>query len=360
MTTKRPVTKSTARKGVNYVRSIVDSYNCIFQEIDLENDVGNDAIIEFIKNEETTSLCIGVQIKAGNSNIHNDYYSLKADKEHFEYWKNHILPIIGIVYNPQDNNAVWVDISEYLKSNSALINKGPYVIKISKSNLFSQETFSEIMDYYLKYQRQYKDEDNFGKSLELFADIKNINQCQDGIISLFYNHRNRKAAWFYLINCFKCIKDESVLNRLIFALCHIPGHGDIFWYKNNIIDENTRTYAQEVMADSFGEAEITKLLSAIDENGIQRGTLGQCVHSIIDICPNKTTFLEKISFNKTISEEIRIHAFYLCIYYIQFKDLERAKVIAKEYLAQNNHSDYYDIIKEIIETLKKSAFVGLY
>jgi len=39
----------------NYVRSIVQSFNCIFQIIEGRNDQGNDAYIEFVEDNRATN-----------------------------------------------------------------------------------------------------------------------------------------------------------------------------------------------------------------------------------------------------------------------------------------------------------------
>jgi hypothetical protein len=64
---KYPRTNSTAKVGVGYIQSIVDHHNCIFQEIDTKNDLGVDAIIEIIKEEEPVSKFVATQIKSGKS-----------------------------------------------------------------------------------------------------------------------------------------------------------------------------------------------------------------------------------------------------------------------------------------------------
>lgn len=99
MTTKRKTTKAICQEGINYLKTIVAKNSCIFQEIDLNNDVGNDAYIEFIVIEESTSFCIATQVMSGKSNRRKNHYSLGADKDHFDYWYNHNLPICGIVYD---------------------------------------------------------------------------------------------------------------------------------------------------------------------------------------------------------------------------------------------------------------------
>ena len=96
------MSRAIERRGVNYVRDIVESSNCTFTEIHSESDLGLDAYIEFILGEEAAGCCIGVQIKSGKSYVSSDQrtYYLRGDKDHFGYWKSLVLPIAGIVFNP--------------------------------------------------------------------------------------------------------------------------------------------------------------------------------------------------------------------------------------------------------------------
>lgn len=254
MPTKRKQTKATERAGINYVRTIVENHNCIFQEIDLGNDVGNDAYIEFIQGENATSCCIAVQIKSGASYINpgKDGYVLKADKNHFEYWHSHILPIGAIVFNPLDNTAAWCDITAYLDDNPDSIQSGPYSIHISSDQRFDKDSFDDFLRHFLSYQQRYRKEENFAKALEGFADIENIQTCLDGIRSLFSYHRQRPASWYYLISCFANYRERTILETLTWILTHLPGHGDILWHKGNIIDEHTREKALAFLISRFG------------------------------------------------------------------------------------------------------------
>lgn len=45
---KRKKSAATERKGVNYIRSVVEESGSIFQEITRDNDYGNDAFIELV------------------------------------------------------------------------------------------------------------------------------------------------------------------------------------------------------------------------------------------------------------------------------------------------------------------------
>ena len=119
MTTQRKLTASTAALGVDYVQTLVHKDNSIFNKIDQDNDVGNDAYVEFIENQMTTGCCIAMQIKSGLSYVSADgkTFYFRADKAHFEYWANHSLPVCGVVYDPTRNVAVWCDITAFFSSN---------------------------------------------------------------------------------------------------------------------------------------------------------------------------------------------------------------------------------------------------
>jgi hypothetical protein len=53
----------TAKEGINFIRSAVEGGGCLFIKIEQENDLGVDAIIEFIENERPLNKQIAVQIR---------------------------------------------------------------------------------------------------------------------------------------------------------------------------------------------------------------------------------------------------------------------------------------------------------
>ena len=104
-----------SREGINHVRSIVERCNSAFQEISQHNDLGNDAYVEFIHDEQATSFCVALQVKTGKSFLRRNSALIIADREHFEYWRNHILPIAGIVHDPERGLSYWTNITQFLR-----------------------------------------------------------------------------------------------------------------------------------------------------------------------------------------------------------------------------------------------------
>ncbi len=355
-------TKVVENKGVNFVGEIVTNSNSIFNKIDGSNDVGLDGYIEFVENENVTGLCIGVQIKAGDSNLgkNEDKIYLKADKEHFEYWQSHILPIIGIVYIPKENKGFWIDITHYLNENKNVIEEGPYNIKLKRENELSIISFKKIHDQLKKYISEYSQYWNFGKSLSLFVDEHDFEDRIQAIKSLFYHHRNRKETWYYLIRQFGIEEDKVIQRNLIHIFMYLEGHGDTYWHKGNIIDESIRKYGKNLLKKHFKEKELEILLNNIDEGGIARGTIGQDIHSLINIIPDRIELMKKIILNNKTPDQSRSYAGLLLINEFQNYDLERAKNFAQSMMSNFPKSENYRQFEMIKEMLENDEYINLY
>ena len=291
MTTKRKQSKSTSQAGVRFVEGVVNEHNSIFQEIALENDIGNDAYIEFIKNEQATGCCIAAQIKSGDSYVTSDgNFFLRADKDHFEYWHSHVLPIAAIVYNPTKKVAAWCDVTEYLIQHVDRIETGPYNIEITSSQEFSSANFHIFTAHFLKYTKPYKYK--FSMALERFADISNAQNCLDGMKYLFSFQRNNTASWYYVINCFQNFRRHRLLFYLISMIAYLPGHGDIFWHKDNIINDHTCEVALRFLKERFGRIEILCMLEVLtDGGGFGRGALGPPIEAIVSQVRDRRSLL---------------------------------------------------------------------
>jgi Domain of unknown function (DUF4365) len=171
MTTKRKKSKSIARSGVNYVRMVVEECNCIFHEIDLDNDVGNDAYVEFIESEEATGSLIAAQIKSGQSYFRDDqgHAVVQSDRNHFEYWHSHSLPVAMIAYDPVSGSAAWFDITEFLMHYPEVIERGPYTIRVPVSQRLDEDSFPVFYNHFAAYRDLYRQEAFFGRALGAFA-----------------------------------------------------------------------------------------------------------------------------------------------------------------------------------------------
>jgi hypothetical protein len=317
MSTKRKETVAISSRGVNYVRTLVEAQNCIFQKIDLENDQGNDAYIEFVRDEQSTGCLIAAQIKSGASYISEDgsTFFLKSDRSHFEYWAACSLPVVGIVFNPQTQVAAWCNVTAFLAANPGNIVRGPYTIPIFSSQVLSPQTFSAFTEHFLSYQATYRSDQSFGRTLELFSNKSDIRGCQDALWSLFSFHRQRVATWYYLISCLRQFSNHVLLGRIVEQLSLIKGHGDVFWSKTNIIRDDVAEAALSFMEHSLCKEDFITLLGCVHECGFSRGTIGQCVHVIIDVSKRRNELLKSIAFDSSIPDDTRHAALVLLVFH---------------------------------------------
>src|SRR5439155_18808955 len=139
-------------------------------------------------------------------------------------------------------------------------------------------------------------------------------------------------TWYYLLSCLRHFRGHPLLRPIVVRLCHIPGHGDIFWHNENIIDSEVTKTALSFMKRSLGREDVISLLESIDENGFSRGSIGQCVHPIIDVSEQRVALLTSVAFDGGISEETRFWAMLLLICEAQRISKEEALALIRRYL----------------------------
>lgn len=337
----------------------MERHNSTFQEIDLHNDLGNDAYVEFVVEENATGCCVALQIKSGHSYCVSPYkYVFKSDRDHFEYWASHTLPVLAVIFDPDAQRAFWVDITEHLRQHPSLITEGPYTISADQE--LSDTTFNEFRRHCLCYRDQFSSEPNFGRALESFSVREDVEKCFDGLRALFAYHRQQTSTWYYLISCLSNYRAHPILRTLIARLCHIPGHGDILWGKGNLIDEQVRRSGLLFMGERFDRRDALTMLSTIDDAGIQRGTIGQCVHTLVDTIADREETMESIAIDKGQCERIRHSAILFAVDAAQSRSVEHAIGLLDRIAQAIHEEDLADVVSWLKHELLKSGFVSLY
>ena len=330
-------TNATAKAGTNYIRTIVETHNCIFQKIDQENDVGIDALIELVKNERPTGNFIASQIKSGNS-----YFDKKANLckipigDHRDYWSNHSLPVYGIVYIPELDTAYWVNIKSYLNENptETTISFEPTLV-----NIINKATF---ITQFIPHLTGEAPDISFELAKQLFQS-KNPDELYLGLYTLFKKYADRNEVWKIFVDYFQTHKVEEIPEMLVYYLSVIPWHPDMLFYKDSHTEES-RNYGKSLI-NKFAKYDIEKLLHFIDEeNMISRGSLGQSVEAIVSSVPNFLEYLEQIIKDKT--QEIKIREF-AAIIYAYHKDIDSINILST---ISKNESWY---IQELINHIRE-------
>lgn len=106
-------TKAMERIGVNACGLLFEKNGFVFREQSIA-DYGIDAIIETKDESYPTGKMIAVQIKSGESffteRVGNDVI-FRIDEKHRNYWINHALPVIIVLYSPSKDNCIWAIVN---------------------------------------------------------------------------------------------------------------------------------------------------------------------------------------------------------------------------------------------------------
>jgi Domain of unknown function (DUF4365) len=291
-------TNITSKTGLNFVRTIVEDAGSLFHKIEQENDLGIDALIEFVRNDQPLGKQIALQVKSGKS-----YFNSKSEQclipieNHRDYWSKYPLPVIGITYVPDLKRAHWVDIKPYLKQfpEAAIIR-----FTSGEANRLDADTFQrvflptilgEVPDIFLP------------QALSLFRSSKQ-DESYLGLVALFRRHPNELEVWREFVQNFVDRQPRDIPLTLIYYLAHIPWHGDIA-YSGETITKETREYVRSLFG-RFGRAEIEKLLGFIDmENQISRGAIGQSVEALVSSLPDVDSALSAIASDASCDMFVR-------------------------------------------------------
>jgi hypothetical protein len=313
----------TAKKGVNFVREIVESSGCLFHKIEQENDLGIDGIIEFIQDEKPANKSIAVQIKSGPSYFQSNKKTCVIPIEnHRDYWSNYALPVCGIVYIPELGKGFWTNIKSHLENDKEL-----KTIKFiaDRSNQLDLANFNRLFLPNILNQTP----DLTLIEAVSFFDSANENEFVLGSLILFRKYVNEKITWDKYINHILNDTLENLNGGIIYRLAHIPWHPDI-WYRGESISEETKNYALKKI-NRFEKPEVIKLLSLIEEGiGIQRGTIGQSIEAILSKVNGIENILAEIINDKNIDLLIRHSASAIYAYYLQEKSFDLLENFTEE------------------------------
>lgn len=342
-------TKTTGELGVIEVNKVVRLNNSIFQVIQHENDIGVDALIEFIKDQVPTNKIIGVQIKTGDSYFYENGDSKLPIDGHYDYWRNYPLNVYGITCKISretgQSELFWVDITRYIKEHKNEIETGQMNIIRYPSNDLSKFDIHNFKKIFMPYVFHETPDISYKEAVELF-NSKKPEELAIGLRVLFKRYSDRNDVWDAFIDYFKNGNIRTIPSDLVYVLSHIPWHGDL-WEKG-AITELARQYAREKIK-KFSRDDVIKLLCFVEDGEISRGTIGQCVEAILYIIDGINQYLESIITDSTILLELREIAALIYAYYKGQDSINFLKRI-----------DDSEIIGLIISSIQEYGSINLY
>ena len=280
----------TAKKGINFTRSLVEENGSLFHKVEHENDLGIDGVIEFIRDEQPLHQMAAVQIKSGPSFYDASSTQCKIPVEnHAEYWLKYNLPVIGLVYVPALNRAYWVNVKRHLERNPGA---SMILFSANQANQLDSDRFRTV---FLPTILGETPDLPLQEALSLLKS-SNADERSLGLQIVFRRYPNRRETWDGMVSLFLSRAKGELPPKIVYYFAHIPWHGDIFGFGEPVTEE-TKEYVKTLF-DQFGKPEVIKLLEFVDEETmISRGSLGQSVEAVV------ASMTEGLSFCRAIAAD---------------------------------------------------------
>lgn len=176
----------TERLGVNETEKIViQNLGWIFREQPIV-DVGLDAIIEQVENDEPTGRFIAIQIKSGSGNFYKTQKGLShyVTNIHYNYWLNLSIPIILIAHIPEEGKTYWQEITE----TNLKRNKKSWKIEIPFKQEFSEKSEKRLVKIAsIKNDKRfdiYRGRVDSNEIKDIIEDLRSLNNAADCLFNI--------------------------------------------------------------------------------------------------------------------------------------------------------------------------------
>jgi hypothetical protein len=260
----------TERAGVNFARGVVEGAGSLFKEINLQHDFGQDATMVLVVDGHVRPREVAFQIKSGASYVSPGLCHLPASAAHIYFWAEHDLVTLGVVYDPSEKAAWWIDLQTAARGFRASNPKSGTTFTYAKGlwNRFDDTDFASILVPTLLGEAP-------SVPLERLCTwvMSNDIETHDiGVRAIRARYYREAAAWDCLIDAFRSKPIEQLTLNLPLGLAKLLGHDDLGYYSGQIPAAIRVPSIAKVL--TFGPDEIAKLLSMLPDSDFERPSLG--------------------------------------------------------------------------------------
>ncbi|RZB19624.1 DUF4365 domain-containing protein [Streptomyces sp. F001] len=112
-----PPNRRIERAGVNALRSFLDEHDHLVQEIAGGTDHGEDCFVMLTRQRKRTGYSFTAQVKTGKKYKRARGYAIDVG-HHFTDWRSSKVPVIGVVYDVDEQRMFWINLTLYLNASA--------------------------------------------------------------------------------------------------------------------------------------------------------------------------------------------------------------------------------------------------
>lgn len=243
-----------------------------------ERDIGIDGFVQVTDDGgKPTGDVFAVQVKSGASYLRSTGGAVPVDG-HGDLWRQASSPVIAVVHDTASGAMWWSNASDALDHN-------PKLTKVAVTTRLP-EGDEDVMPL-LRSVRLHAD---FRIGVPRGLGSTDVDeQVAAAWQSLFLGSRSSHAL--IALRRVLVSLDPVARAHAVEALGHCTPHPDIFWTKDTLLPTAIRDEVRSTFRWSLEE--VVALLEVIDENGIDRGSVGQSMYMLIFEDPGCTAVLRR-------------------------------------------------------------------
>jgi len=241
---------ASERGAVNAVRTLLEAHRHVVDEVEGRNDYGRDLIVDITERGEITGAIIGIQVKGDRRFIKDGDWELPASPKDRRYWAESSVPIVGVLWNPDDGGMRWINLTAYARTDPTIStwpftrprrvpDEEPSDVKIlfPKSQVLSDTTLSLMLEQLRAYLRQ----SSTPALLGLF-DLDD-ERCSNAVFDCWTLGRSDARAFLLLRWALPSLSGDP-LRDAIRTLSYLTPHPDVFWDASNWIPPEIKRQVQ--------------------------------------------------------------------------------------------------------------------
>jgi hypothetical protein len=293
------------RAGVNFIRGVVEGTGCLFKEVNLQHDFAHDASIILVVDGEVQPQEVALQIKSGKTYNLSQSCKIPVTTAHLNFWAKHDLPTLGVVYDPSEKMAYWVDLKARAKTYQR-DRQAPSSVKYKKAlwNRFDSETFASVLLQVLMHKAPTL---TLTKAIEWSQD-SDFDTHVIGVRTLLAQHFIEKSTWQTLIILFHDRSAQNLSHLVPAAFSKMLGNWDLSYsFTTAQLPSDVKEFAWSSVT-KLGPKGIAKLLEFLDYDegfDFSRGSLGQAFATIFEAQPDMHEAFRTIAGDSKYRETIR-------------------------------------------------------
>lgn len=265
--------------AVNAFERVCIEHKWPFVPTPANRDFGKDGYVDISDGDTITGETFFVQIKGGRSYAASGGYRIPV-RGHADMWINSPAAIVGIVRDPSDDRLRWVNLTSALRADptqaSVLVDQNAVLDDPAQVHHLRASVAATNVDRFVPVGLGSRGTADQGEAVwEAFA---MSHRFAEPLIAV-------RRAFLSL--------DRTPTMDAILALSHCTPHPDIAWTKDNWLPAPIQQQVSLTFRWNFHE--VWMLLTFVDpEQGMQRGSLGQCILMLLLEDPDVLHAIDKV------------------------------------------------------------------